>query len=103
MKRRRSGDLVMLSGARSRRIVGQTRQHFDVARFEFACATGKQCYQDYAKAHNAAEAMMEHGRVNPGCHQTPYECRECGYWHIFNRVVVFFDQDPPDVGNIGQG
>lgn len=31
---------------------------------------------------------MQHGRVNPGCHITPYQCDECREWHLANRVIV---------------
>lgn len=35
-----------------------------------------------------AEQMMLRGKVHPGCHITPYECADCGQWHVYNRIIV---------------
>lgn len=48
----------------------------------------KTSWRTHAEALDAAEAMMEHGRVRPGCHITPYECLECRRWHVANKVIV---------------
>lgn len=66
-----------------------TRQHFTAAaRDKWRCASQKVCYPDKVTALDAAEAMMEDGRVKPGCHITPYECPDCGQWHVTNRVII---------------
>lgn len=64
-----------------------TRKHLnDINRHK--CLSQKTCYGSRAEALDAAEEMMEKGMVWPGCHITPYECPECGGWHVFNRVIV---------------
>lgn len=52
------------------------------------CISQKVGYLDYAGALDAAELMMELGKVNPGCHITPYPCEDCGEWHVANKVIV---------------
>ncbi len=39
--------------------------------------------------------MMEQGKVDPGCHQTPFLCADCGRWHVANRVIVRVDRNNP--------
>lgn len=38
---------------------------------------------------NLAERLMDQGKVDPGCHITPYLCDRCGEWHVTNRRIVF--------------
>lgn len=45
-------------------------------------------YVGKADALDAAERVMEQGRVSPGCHITPYLCTLCGDWHLYNRRIV---------------
>ncbi len=52
------------------------------------CATRKIGFATKGQALDVAELMMEQGHVSPGCHITPYECDECGQWHVSNRVIV---------------
>lgn len=52
------------------------------------CASRKICYRNKAVALDAAELLMEAGRVDPGCHITPYLCADCGDWHVYNRRIV---------------
>lgn len=52
------------------------------------CPSQKTGYPSKAVAHTVAEMMMDEGRVNPGCHITPYLCTECREWHVANRVIV---------------
>lgn len=52
------------------------------------CTTQKRGYRTKADALDAAERMMQAGRVKPGCHITPYACVACGEWHVANRVIV---------------
>jgi hypothetical protein len=56
--------------------------------FYTTCETQKQTYVDKADALDAAERLMEQGKVDPGCHLTPYTCARCGAWHIYNRRIV---------------
>ena len=50
--------------------------------------TGKIKYADKDAAHEIAELMMRREQVKPGCHITPYQCLDCGWWHVRNRVIV---------------
>lgn len=52
------------------------------------CESRKMGFDTAEAAHSIVEKMMEQGHVERGCHLTPYECRDCGEWHIYNRVVV---------------
>lgn len=52
------------------------------------CVSQKVSYADYDEALQAAEVMMLEGRVDPGCHITPYRCRDCSDWHVWNRPIV---------------
>lgn len=66
-----------------------TRQHIRAQDPGFRkCTSMKVGYPSRAVAFDAAELMMLRGLVNPGCHITPYECAECGEWHVANRVIV---------------
>lgn len=65
-----------------------TRLKIDVEDFARTCATHKVAFPSYAAALDGAERAMENGHVTPGCHITPYECQECGRWHVRNRVIV---------------
>jgi len=67
-----------------------TRQHLNVAvERTRKCVTLKIGHPTRAEALDACEAMMDAGRVEPGCHLTPYACDDCGEWHIRNRRIVF--------------
>lgn len=52
-------------------------------------ATGKCGYRSRAEALDIAESMMLQSVVMPGCHITPYHCDDCGWWHVYNRKIVF--------------
>ena len=65
-----------------------TRQRLDPNRLERKCETQKVGYRTRAAALTAAERMMDAGRVQPGCHITPYLCRSCGEYHNANKVIV---------------
>ena len=66
-----------------------TRLHVDVNSSGFRkCESQKIGYATKEKALDVAEQMMELGKVNPGCHITPYECETCGEWHVANRVII---------------
>lgn len=67
-----------------------TRHQFDHRRYSFSkCDSRKISYRDKEAALDAAERLMDEGRVQPGCHLTPYLCEECQSWHIANRKIVF--------------
>lgn len=53
------------------------------------CVTHKVGFRTYLQALDAAERLMEQGRVHPGCHITPYRCADCGEWHVYNRIIVW--------------
>jgi hypothetical protein len=66
-----------------------TRLRVDVNSSGFRkCESQKVGYATYAAALDAAELMMEQGKVKPGCHITPYECPDCGEHHVGNRVII---------------
>lgn len=66
-----------------------TRQRIKVAGSGFRrCESQKVGYATRDEALTVAERMMDMGKVNPGCHITPYLCGECGEWHVANRVIV---------------
>ena len=52
------------------------------------CESHKRCFPTKATALDGAERLMEKGFVKPGCHITPYLCRDCHYWHVWNRPIV---------------
>jgi len=52
------------------------------------CLSRKVGYPTKPAALDAAERLMEQGRVDPGCHITPYLCDDCGDWHVYNRRIV---------------
>ena len=52
------------------------------------CESQKIGFGSYDSALDAAERMMDAGRVDPGCHITPYLCDRCSEWHVANRVIV---------------
>jgi hypothetical protein len=52
------------------------------------CESRKFGYPTKAAALDGAELLMEKGRVDPGCHITPYLCDDCGDWHVYNRRIV---------------
>lgn len=67
-----------------------TRRALDLRRFTFSrCASRKTSYPDKGAALDAAERLMDEGRVYPGCHLTPYLCEDCRTWHIGNRRIHF--------------
>ena len=67
-----------------------TRKHLRTDRDHLAhCSSLKQAWRREADAFDAAEHFMTDGLVMPGCHITPYRCRECGDWHVYNRRIVF--------------
>ncbi len=72
-----------------RRLIpsGPTRWH--TKRHARVCETGKVCHESYAQAFLHAERGMTLGRVDPGCHLTPYRCHHCQAWHVGNRKIVF--------------
>ena len=53
------------------------------------CTSQKLGFATKDEALDTAERMMERGAVNPGCHITPYECRDCRQWHVYNRRIVW--------------
>lgn len=53
------------------------------------CASQKVGFSTYEDALQAAEKMMLAGKVDPGCHLTPYACEECPEWHVANRIIVW--------------
>lgn len=53
------------------------------------CVSQKVGYATKDEALDAAERMMELGKVRPGCHITPYLCSDCAEWHVSNRVIVW--------------
>lgn len=55
------------------------------------CVSQKIGFPTYGAALDAAERLMLQGRVNPGCHITPYACESCGEWHVANRIIVPMD------------
>lgn len=65
----------------------KTRRRLDLARVT-RCPSMKIGWATYALALDTAELMMLEGKVNPGCHITPYQCDECDEWHVANRVIV---------------
>ena len=72
-----------------------TRLHINVKAGEFRrCETQKVAFETKADALTAAERLMDLGKVAPGCHIVPYECRECGQWHVANKIIVRLDRDP---------
>lgn len=66
-----------------------TRQHVSLRAVGFRkCLSQKAGFSTYDEALTAAERMMALGKVKPGCHITPYDCPDCGEWHVANRVIV---------------
>lgn len=53
------------------------------------CESQKVGFATYEAALTAAEMMMLSGRVNRGCHMTPYQCQRCDEWHVCNRRINF--------------
>lgn len=76
---------------RGRWIPGATRLRLDPDRVGQKCVAGKECFPTYEAAYAAAENMMARGQVEAGCHQTPHQCRDCRYFHVFSRRIVFLD------------
>ena len=70
-----------------------TRRHLSARFSRSHCESRKASYADKAAALDAAERLMDAGRVRPGCHITPYLCPVCHTWHVYNRTIVFVD-DP---------
>ncbi len=71
------------------RIGRYTRKRINPAKEYFSrCSSQKIGYRDKSEALDAAETMMEAGRVNPGCHITPYLCKECRQYHVWNRPIT---------------
>jgi len=67
-----------------------TRQRVDLRALGFRrCTSQKVGYRTYDEALDAAELMMQRGRVRAGCHITPYQCDRCHEWHVANRVIVW--------------
>jgi len=73
----------------NRHLPGPTRQRTKGEPSVRYCETGKQCYATKDAAWEAAENMMDAGRVEPGCHQTPVLCTVCYRWHVYNRRIHF--------------
>lgn len=55
------------------------------------CESLKVGYGSYDEALQAAELMMLEGRVDPGCHITPYACDRCPEYHVANRRIVVWN------------
>lgn len=73
-----------------------TRLHLNVHQ-AIRCDSQKVGFCSRAEALEAAENLMQQGRVMPGCHITPYECNRCGQWHVANRrIVVNLPPFPPN-------
>ena len=53
------------------------------------CESEKIGYATKEEALKAAELMMLAGKVQRGCHVTPYHCDRCPDWHVANRRIVF--------------
>lgn len=66
-----------------------TRAHIDPRRLWRRCVTQKVSYDTREAALQGAEEAMDAGKVEPGCHLTPYECADCGRWHLRNRQIVW--------------
>lgn len=79
-----------------------TRQHRDPRLPHARCESRKVSYPDRADALDAAERLMDQGRVNPGCHLTPYRCPDCRRWHLFNRTIVFVDDPYRQARDLGE-
>lgn len=72
-----------------------TRLRINVAKqYLQRCTTDKRGMPTKAEALDVAEQMMHEGRVNVGCHITPYLCATCGEWHVANRHIVFPKEQP---------
>lgn len=72
-----------------------TRFRVPIAKARFSqCSSRKINYQTKREALDAAEVVMEAGRVSPGCHIMPYICDECGDWHLTQRVIVRHPHGP---------
>jgi hypothetical protein len=69
----------------------RTRWHLDPARIYRRCVSQKVSFRTRQDALDRAERQMEAGQVNPGCHIVPYECPDCGQWHLTNRIIVPMD------------
>ncbi len=65
------------------------------------CRLQKVGLPSYDAALQVAEVMMEQGKVNPGCHITPYLCDECEEWHVYNRVIVPLPGHAPPTSTAG--
>lgn len=66
-----------------------TRQHVSTREPSYRkCVSEKVGYATKAEAIEAAELQMLEDKVKPGCHITPYFCRDCQEWHVGNRVIV---------------
>ncbi len=65
-----------------------TRLSLRTDKLDVTCETGKVSYATRDRALDGAERAMEAGRVDPGCHLTPYLCGDCGDWHVRNRRIV---------------
>jgi hypothetical protein len=55
------------------------------------CPSHKATLTTLSEARDWAEALMDMGRVKPGCHLVAYECDVCGWYHVGNRKIVFKD------------
>ena len=64
-----------------------TRASIDILRAR-RCESQKVGWLSRSAALDAADLMMAHGHVEPGCHITPYRCELCDQWHVFNRRIV---------------
>lgn len=71
-----------------------TRQHLEITKqYLQRCVTDKRGMPTKAAALDVAEQMMQDGKVNAGCHITPYLCNVCGEWHVYNRRIVLIDSN----------
>lgn len=65
-----------------------TRGKIDTRRFEFLCESGKVAYDTRDDALTGADTAMMADLVKPGCHLMPYECEDCGRWHVRNQRII---------------
>lgn len=74
-----------------------TRQRVNLNSSAFRrCPSQKAGFATKALALDAAERMMDQGKVRPGCHITPYPCEQCPEWHVANRIIVFLGRNQND-------
>jgi hypothetical protein len=68
-------------------VLWRLRQWIDLQRVSRQPCT-RRGYRSRDQALDAADAWMARGEVTPGCHLTPYRCRGCRQWHLYQRRIV---------------